>query len=43
MTGTETSATSIKWAILFMCLHPDVRKRVQKEIDEQIGKLSELT
>ena len=36
--GTDTTATTLRWALLFMCLHPEKQKRVQQEIDTQIGK-----
>ena len=35
--GTETSATTIKWALLFMIQNPDIQHRVQKELDQEIG------
>ncbi|XP_028934976.1 cytochrome P450 2D14 [Ornithorhynchus anatinus] len=36
--GTETTSTTLKWALLFMLLHPDVQSRVQVEIDQVIGR-----
>jgi len=36
--GTETSTTTLLWAILFMILHPDVQRKVQAELDEVIGR-----
>ena len=35
--GTETTSTALDWAVLYTCLHPDVMRRVQEEIDSQIG------
>ena len=35
--GTETTSTALQWALLYMCLHPDVKEKVHDEIDEQIG------
>ncbi len=35
--GTETSATTTKWALLYMMIHPNIQSRVQKELDEVIG------
>ncbi|KAF6040855.1 hypothetical protein EB796_000838 [Bugula neritina] len=35
--GTETTATALRWALLFMCLHPDVKVKVQNEISEHLG------
>ena len=36
--GTETTSTALRWALLFMCLYPDIQKRVHEEIDKTIGK-----
>ena len=36
--GTETSAHSMSWLLLMMCLHQDVQKKVIDEIDQQIGE-----
>jgi len=36
--GTETTSTTIEWAILFMLLHPDVQRKVHAEIDDVIGR-----
>ncbi|KAG1687731.1 Cytochrome P450 2C1 [Nymphon striatum] len=36
--GTETSSTTIRWALLFMIHHPKIQQQVQAEIDEVIGK-----
>ncbi|XP_069767188.1 cytochrome P450 2D26-like [Narcine bancroftii] len=36
--GTETSSTTLCWALLFMVLHPDVQSQVHEEIDRVIGK-----
>ena len=35
--GTETTSTALQWALLYMCLYPDVKEKVHEEIDEQIG------
>ena len=35
--GTETTSTALQWALLYMCLHPEVKEKVHKEIDDQIG------
>ena len=37
LAGTETSVSSIYWALLFMAKYPEVQKRVQAEIDNVIG------
>lgn len=31
--GTETSATTTKWALLYMMLNPNIQSRVQQELD----------
>ncbi|XP_010186420.1 PREDICTED: LOW QUALITY PROTEIN: cytochrome P450 2J2-like, partial [Mesitornis unicolor] len=36
--GTDTTSTTIRWALLFMALHPDIQARVQAEIDAVIGQ-----
>ncbi|XP_067946650.1 cytochrome P450 2D26-like [Watersipora subatra] len=41
--GTETTATAMRWALLYMCLHPDVKKRVMEEIDDVIGQSRHVT
>lgn len=38
MAGTETTATAVRWALLYMCMCPEVKSKVQTEIDDQIGK-----
>ncbi|XP_053565539.1 cytochrome P450 2K4 [Bombina bombina] len=35
--GTETTASTIRWAIFFMIQNPDIQKRVHEEIDRVIG------
>nr|AQM55163.1 cytochrome P450 [Eremias argus] len=37
--GTETSSSTLLWGLLSMVNHPEVQKRVQEEIDEQIGRV----
>jgi cytochrome P450 len=36
--GTETTSTTLRWALLFMIMLPDVQRKVQKEIDDVIGR-----
>ncbi|MEE6516681.1 hypothetical protein FKM82_026355 [Ascaphus truei] len=31
--GTETTATTMQWALLYMVAYPDVQEKVQKELD----------
>ncbi|KAK6166912.1 hypothetical protein SNE40_023513 [Patella caerulea] len=35
--GSDTTATTLDWAFLFMILHPEVQKKCQEEIDSVIG------
>lgn len=35
--GTETTTTSIRWAILFFLYHPEVQEKMFKEIDKVVG------
>ena len=35
--GSETTATTLAWAVCFMIIHPDVQKKVQQEIDQVLG------
>ncbi|XP_051492936.1 cytochrome P450 2D17-like [Apus apus] len=35
--GSETTATTLRWAFLHMVLHPEIQSKVQAEIDKVIG------
>ncbi|XP_042314490.1 cytochrome P450 2J2-like [Sceloporus undulatus] len=35
--GTETSATSLHWALLLMMAYPDIQDKVYKEMEEVLG------
>ncbi|XP_072166013.1 cytochrome P450 2U1-like [Diadema setosum] len=35
--GTDTTATTLMWAILYLVLHPDVQRKVHEELDRAIG------
>ncbi|KAK3086583.1 hypothetical protein FSP39_020630 [Pinctada imbricata] len=36
--GSETTATTLRWAILFLTAHQDIQKKMRKEIDSMIGQ-----
>ena len=36
--GTETTATTLTWTIVYLLHHPDVMEKVQEEIDKVLGK-----
>lgn len=35
--GTESVATTLRWGLLYMLHYPDIQKKVQAEIDREIG------
>ncbi|XP_005090258.2 cytochrome P450 2J2 [Aplysia californica] len=35
--GTETTSTTIKWALVYMLRNPEVQERVYREIEEHVG------
>ncbi|XP_035686646.1 cytochrome P450 2U1-like [Branchiostoma floridae] len=37
LAGTDTTATTLRWALLYMILHPDIQEKVQQEIDSVLG------
>ncbi|KAM3931029.1 cytochrome P450 2K4-like [Leptodactylus fuscus] len=37
MAGTDTTSSTIRWAILFMIQNPEIQKRVHNEIEKVIG------
>ncbi|XP_028818305.1 cytochrome P450 2J2-like isoform X2 [Denticeps clupeoides] len=38
LAGTETTSTTLLWALLFLVKYPDVQEKVQAEIDSVIGQ-----
>ena len=36
--GAETTVTALKWALLYMMVHPEFQSRAQKEIDAVVGR-----
>ncbi|NWT82087.1 CP2DR protein, partial [Lanius ludovicianus] len=36
--GSETSSTTLRWALLYMLLYPEIQSKVQAEIDKVIGR-----
>ncbi len=36
--GSETTSTTLTWAVLYMALHPEVQARCLKEIDAVLGR-----
>ncbi|XP_029387202.1 steroid 21-hydroxylase isoform X2 [Mus pahari] len=40
--GTETTATTLSWAVAFLLHHPEIQKRLQEELDLKLGPSSQL-
>ncbi|XP_053105462.1 cytochrome P450 2J2-like isoform X2 [Hemicordylus capensis] len=36
--GTQTTSTTLRWALLYMAFYPEIQERVQAEIDSVIGQ-----
>ncbi|XP_066280169.1 cytochrome P450 2D3-like [Branchiostoma lanceolatum] len=36
--GTETTANTLRWGLLYLMTHPDVQMKVQAELDEVVGR-----
>ncbi|XP_073938614.1 steroid 21-hydroxylase isoform X1 [Castor canadensis] len=35
--GTETTATTLSWAVAFLLHHPEIQRRLQEELDSELG------
>ena len=40
LAGSETTATTLKWAVLYMATHPGVQQKVHEELDNVYGLFS---
>ena len=38
MAGTDTTALTLRWAMVYMVTNPDVQEKVHEEIDEAVGR-----
>nr|CAB3235507.1 cytochrome P450 2J2-like [Phallusia mammillata] len=41
--GTETSTSTIRWALLFLVKYPEVQEKVHQEIDDIVGKEGKIS
>ncbi|XP_054459077.1 cytochrome P450 2J2-like [Anoplopoma fimbria] len=41
--GTESSATTLRWALVYMLHHPEIQEKVQAEIDRVVGQSRQPT
>ena len=39
LAGTETTSTTLAWAVLYMVREQEVQKKVQEELDRVVGEL----
>ena len=37
LAGSETTSTTLNWAVLYMLRYPEVQARVQEELDTVVG------
>ncbi|NWZ32205.1 CP2J2 protein, partial [Asarcornis scutulata] len=40
--GSETTATTLRWALLYMVAYPDIQEKVQKELDVVFGSSHQI-
>uniref|UniRef100_A0A3B4TA45 Cytochrome P450, family 2, subfamily N, polypeptide 13 n=1 Tax=Seriola dumerili TaxID=41447 RepID=A0A3B4TA45_SERDU len=43
LAGTETTSTTLQWALVYLIKNPDVQEKVQAEIDREIGQTRQPT
>nr|QQL94716.1 cytochrome P450 2n14 [Lateolabrax maculatus] len=43
LAGTETTSTTLQWALVFLIKNPDIQDKVQAEIDKVIGQTRQPT
>ncbi|KPP75387.1 cytochrome P450 2J6-like, partial [Scleropages formosus] len=43
LAGTETTSTTLRWALLYMIKYPEIAEKVRAEIDKVIGQLRHPT